>query len=84
MSMPQFTADASLYRTDRRYQSVTAGLATDAGRVSPALRGHWNLFGCEVNCIEVCVRFCSPTDWACCQWETRCSLSCPWLGIQIS
>ncbi len=31
---------------------------------------------CHVTCIEVCTEFCNPTGWDCCQWETRCGISC--------
>jgi len=73
MNMPQFTADASLYRTNRHYESIAAVLAADnGGRVSPALVGRWSWFGWELNCNEVCTRFCG---WECCKWETRCSLT---------
>jgi hypothetical protein len=77
MDMPQFTANASLYRTNRHYEFIAAVLAADnGGRVSPALVGRWSLGGCEVTCIEVCTGFCRPTGWECCNWETRCSLKC--------
>jgi hypothetical protein len=79
MNVPQFTADASLYRTERRYQSSTAVLAPDYGsRVFPALVGRWSIpwTRCELSCIEVCTRFCHPTGWACCKWETRCAINC--------
>jgi hypothetical protein len=78
MNMPQFTADASLYRTNRHYQSLPAVVGADnGGRVFPALVGRWPILGCELVCIEVCTRFCGPTGWACCEWETRCALNCP-------
>jgi hypothetical protein len=79
MNMPQFTADASLYRTERRYQASSGLLAADhSGQVFPALVGRWPIPGtqCEVNCIEVCTRFCGPTGWDCCNWETRCATTC--------
>ena len=78
MNIPQFTGDASLYRTNRRSYLSTAGLAVDnTGRVTPALVGRWDLSTrCQFACIEVCTRFCHPTGWDCCQWETRCALSC--------
>jgi hypothetical protein len=85
MNMPQFTADASLYRTNRHYQ-LTAVLAADnCGRVSPALVGRWSLPGipCQLSCIEVCTRFCRPTGWECCNWETRCVLKCERLGYEV-
>jgi len=31
---------------------------------------------CEIVCAEVCTRFCGPTGWDCCQWETRCAINC--------
>ncbi len=79
MNIPRFSAEASLYGTNRHYHLCTEGLAADrTGRVSPALVGHWPVpgTGCGVTCIEVCTRFCHPTGWDCCQWETRCALSC--------
>jgi hypothetical protein len=40
--------------------------------------GRWPVPGlpCEIVCIEVCTRFCSPVGWDCCQWETRCGINC--------
>lgn len=79
MKIPGFTAECALYRTNRHYQFITAILAADNGdRVSPALVGRWSLswIPCELTCIEVCTRFCRPTGWDCCNWETRCSLKC--------
>ena len=74
MNMPQFTAGASLY-TNKPYQTRTAVLPVDkGGGVSPALVGRWTIFGCEVECIEVCTRFCGPIGYDCCNWETRCSV----------
>jgi hypothetical protein len=86
MNIPQFTADASLYRTNRHYQLITAVLAADNGRrVFPALVGRWSLPGpCELTCIEVCTRFCGPTGWDCCNWETRCSLKCDFFGYEVT
>jgi hypothetical protein len=42
------------------------------------LVGRWPIpwTPCEVECIEVCTRFCGPTGWDCCQWETRCAINC--------
>lgn len=31
---------------------------------------------CKLECIEVCTQFCSDTGWDCCQWETRCAITC--------
>ncbi|HXY30531.1 MAG TPA: hypothetical protein VEI06_07455 [Gemmatimonadaceae bacterium] len=40
--------------------------------------GRWPLpGGCVWECIEVCVEFCSDEGWDCCQWETRCAMTCP-------
>ncbi len=77
MNMPRFTADASLHRTTARYASGAAR-HEHRGGVTPALVGRWPIpwTGCEVTCIEVCTRFCSPTGWDCCNWETRCALQC--------
>jgi hypothetical protein len=84
MKVPQFTADASLQRASRDYRSITLATASHgSGGVSPALVGRWQIAGCEVVCIEVCTRFCAPTGWDCCEWETRCSLNCPGFGIRI-
>jgi hypothetical protein len=79
MNLPQFTAEASLHRTSRRYEFGRALSAADhRGRVSPALVGRWQVpwTSCEVSCIEVCTRFCHPTGWDCCAWQTRCALNC--------
>jgi hypothetical protein len=38
MSMPQFTAEASLYRTNTRYRLAT-GLASNRVQISPAFKG---------------------------------------------
>jgi hypothetical protein len=77
MNIPRFTAAASLAATgSRRYFTADSRLDS-AGEVAPALVGRWNLGSrCQLACIEVCTRFCQPTGWACCQWETRCALSC--------
>jgi hypothetical protein len=84
MRMPQFTADASFYRTNDRYQSSAAVFAADnGGRVSPALIGSWCAGGCCLHCIEVCTRFCGPTGWACCGWETRCAITCGSWNVQV-
>ena len=78
MTMPGFNADASLDATSRRYRISVPGSTADAsGRVSPALKGRWTIFGCTVTCIEVCTEFCRPTGWDCCKWETRCNWDCP-------
>ena len=89
MNIPQFTADASLYRTNRHYRSITAVSAADnGGQVFPALVGRWSLslpgITCELNCIEVCTEFCRPTGWDCCKWETRCAAECDFFGYDIS
>jgi hypothetical protein len=74
MAMPGFNADASLNTMSLRYRISAAGSTADAsGRISPALKGRWTIFGCEVTCIEAC----RPTGWDCCKWETRCSYNCP-------
>jgi hypothetical protein len=43
-----------------------------------ALVGRWRIpwTRCTVSCIEVCTRFCGPTGWDCCGWETRCAVNC--------
>jgi len=74
MNMPGFTAEASLCGPGKNYNAAPVWSADDGGRVSPALVGRWSLFGCELNCIEVCTRFCNPTGWDCCKWETRCAV----------
>jgi hypothetical protein len=79
MSMPQFTADAALPRANGRHPFHAAVLAGDRdGSVTPALVGRWHIpwTRCEVSCIEVCTRFCAPTGWDCCGWETRCAVTC--------
>ena len=79
MNMPHFTAEASLRRTRRHYESGGAGsAAAHGGRVSLALVGRFPIpwTGCEAVCIEVCTRFCHPTGWDCCQWQTRCAVNC--------
>jgi hypothetical protein len=42
------------------------------------LVGRWPIpwTPCEIDCIEVCTRFCGPTGWDCCEWETRCAINC--------
>jgi hypothetical protein len=53
----------------------TAVLAADNGsRVSPALVDLSSLSWIPPvqSCIKVCTRFCRPTGWDCCKWETRC------------
>jgi hypothetical protein len=52
--------------------------ARAAGRQGAGLVGRWPIpwTPCEVVCIEVCTRFCGPTGWACCEWETRCGINC--------
>jgi len=79
MNIPRFTAAASHYPSHGRYRSGGAAFeGTRDANVSPALVGRWHIpwTRCEVNCIEVCTRFCAPTGWDCCGWETRCALSC--------
>jgi hypothetical protein len=78
MSIPQFNAAASLYRTNEAYElGATLSSADHVGQVIPALVGRWELSSrCQISCIEVCTRFCRPTGWDCCQWQTRCALSC--------
>ena len=57
--------------------------ARAAGRQGAGLVGRWPIpwTPCEVVCIEVCTRFCGPTGWACCQWETRCAINCNGISI---
>ena len=79
MSIPQFTAAAALYRRSSHDRLSTSGKTTDSdGQVVPALVGRWPIpwTDCSVECAEVCVRFCGPTGWNCCGWETRCVLNC--------
>jgi hypothetical protein len=79
MSVPQFTADASLCRSDRRARlGFEAAAVVGRDRVLPALVGRWHIpfTNCEVECIEACTRFCRPTGWDCCAWQTRCAVSC--------
>ena len=78
MNIPRFTAAASLPAGRGSYQRSAAGPSARAdGEIRPALVGRWDLgTRCQFACIEVCTRFCRPTGWACCQWETRCALSC--------
>lgn len=86
MRMPGFNAEASLFKTNRHYQFNTAVLAADnGGQVSPALVGRWSFPGtsCVLTCIEVCTRFCGPTGWDCCNWETRCLLNCKDLVLHL-
>ena len=85
MSMPGFDAEASLKTAVRRYKaSAIISTSESSGRVSPALVGHWTIFGCDVNCIEVCTEFCRPTGWDCCKWETRCNADWACLARVIS
>ena len=77
MTIPGFAAEASLNRmTRQRYLGRYE--AGGGGRITPALVGRWHVpfTDCEINCIEVCTRFCAPTGWDCCGWETRCAVSC--------
>jgi hypothetical protein len=78
MAIPRFSGDASLYSTNQHYAGGSGLDADHAPRVTPALVGRWNIpwSNCEVVCIEVCTRFCHPTGWDCCGWETRCALNC--------
>jgi hypothetical protein len=79
MKIPGFTAAAALSRPNGQYHSGFTPAPRDrSAPVTPALVGRWRVpwTNCEVNCIEVCTRFCHPTGWDCCQWETRCALSC--------
>ena len=86
MTIPRFTAEASVHCRPRAYRLERARVSNDGeGRVSPAFKAWWQLGDrCQFVCIEVCTRFCHPTGWDCCQWETRCALSCvgaPFLTI---
>ncbi len=78
MTIPRFTAAASLSARSGPHQHVAVESSARAdGTVRPALVGRWDLgTRCQFACIEVCTRFCRPTGWACCGWETRCALSC--------
>ena len=78
MNIPRFTATSSLAEMGRPDRHLTADRRVESpGGVTPALVGRWDLSSrCQFACIEVCTRFCRPTGWACCQWETRCALSC--------
>lgn len=67
-----------------------APMPIGSGRVNPSwpprpggsrpvgLVGRWHIpwTDCYVECAEVCTRFCGPTGWDCCEWETRCVLVC--------
>ena len=83
MRMPQFTADASFHRTNGGHRSSAVFAADSDDRVSPALVGRWCGGGCCLSCIEVCTRFCGPTGYACCGWETRCAISCGSWSAQV-
>jgi hypothetical protein len=83
MSIPQFTAEASLAGANRQYSSKAGSGSYDRAQVVPALRWHIPWTNCELNCIQVCTRFCSDTGWDCCGWETRCAISCPGGSIQL-
>jgi hypothetical protein len=52
--------------------------ARASARRGSGLVGRWPIpwTDCEIVCIEVCTRFCGPTGWACCEWETRCGINC--------
>lgn len=78
MNIPRFTAAASLAGMGSSYRHVIPDPRVESGSgVTPALVGRWELSSrCQFACIEVCTRFCRPTGWDCCQWETRCALSC--------
>ena len=77
MNLPRFTAAASLPALGGRYSETISNPRAPASGVVPALVGRWELSSrCQFACIEVCTRFCRPTGWDCCQWETRCALSC--------
>lgn len=75
MNMPRFTASASL--------GTGSSSGGDLGPGFSALIGRWHIpwTNCDVSCIEVCTRFCAPTGWDCCGWETRCVLNCS--GVTI-
>ena len=73
MSLPQFTAASSLGTTGGY---GTGGLNPGSGLAYLIGRWHIPWTGCDISCIEVCTRFCSPTGWDCCGWETRCVLVC--------
>ena len=76
MNIPRFTAAASLSPIRGSYPPSGDPVRSREG-ITPALVGRWDLgTRCQFACIEVCTRFCRPTGWACCQWETRCALSC--------
>jgi hypothetical protein len=78
MTIPRFNAEASLHTRPRSYQLERALFSADTeGRVVPALIGRWD-FGtrCHLICIEACTRFCRPTGWDCCEWQTRCAFVC--------
>lgn len=62
----------------------TAVLAADNGsRASPApVDLPW--IPRVPTCIKVCTRFCRPTGWDCCKWETRCSLKCEFFGNEVT
>jgi hypothetical protein len=60
------------------------GMRPPSTRQAMARRGGQGFVGripipwtpCTINCIEVCTEFCSDVGWDCCQWETRCAVSC--------
>ena len=70
MRIPQFTAGSSLGTSGSSGGGVGPGFS--------ALIGRWHIpwTDCDFSCIEVCTRFCGPTGWDCCGWETRCALVC--------
>ena len=47
MNLPEFTAEASLYRSHERYQHPASGLQSNSGEVLPQ-RWEWT---CFINCI---------------------------------
>jgi hypothetical protein len=84
MSIPQFTAEASLAGANRRYYSKAGSGCHDRAQVVPALRWHIPGTECTLSCIKVCTRFCGDTGWDCCEWQTNCALLCPGGDIQFS
>lgn len=74
MNMPRFTAAASLPTSNGEYPPGTSFREPGVSQ----LVGRWHIpwTNCDISCIEVCTRFCSPTGWDCCGWQTRCALVC--------
>jgi hypothetical protein len=61
-----------------RGHPVPPHAADTSSRLSSGIVGRWPIpwTPCHVECIEVCTRFCGPTGWDCCNWETRCRIGC--------